>query len=105
MMKPHLLLLKEQFTQFELLYTLATMRSRYSMRMYELLKSYECQRQHAFGIDELKKSLSAEKYSRFPDFRRNVLDVAVKEINGLSDIRVAYRIERRAAGTPSCCSP
>jgi plasmid replication initiation protein len=93
MMKPHLLLLKEQFTQFELLYTLA-MRSRYSMRMYELLKSYEYQRQHAFGIDELKKSLSAEKYSRFPDFRRNVLDVAVKEINGLSDIRVAYRIEK-----------
>jgi plasmid replication initiation protein len=34
--------------------------------------------------------LSAENYFRFPDFQRRVLDVAMSEINNLSDINVTY---------------
>jgi plasmid replication initiation protein len=91
MMKPYLLFLKERYTQYELLYTLA-MKSQYSLRLYELLKSYEYQRIRTFDIEELKLRLSAENYKRFPDFKRYVLDRAIEEINTLSDIDVTYII-------------
>lgn len=90
-MKPYLLQLQERFTQYELLYTLA-MRSQYSIRLYELLKSYEYKRRKVFDIEELKRLLSAENYSRFPDFKRYVLDISMREINDLSDLTVTYEI-------------
>lgn len=91
MMKPYLLHLREKYTQYELLYTLA-MKSNYSLRLYELLKSYEYQHAKTFDIDELRKLLSAENYFRFPDFKRRVLEVAMQEINTVSDINVTYGI-------------
>jgi plasmid replication initiation protein len=92
-MKPYLLHLKERFTQYELLYTLA-MRSQYSVHLYELFKSYAFQHNKKFDIEALKKKLMAEKYKNFPDFQRNVLNIAVREINDVSDIFVEYQIIR-----------
>jgi len=89
MIKPYLLFLRERYTQYELLYTLA-MKSQYSIRLYELLKSYEYQRTKAFDISELKIRLSAENYERFPDFKRKVLDIAIGEINSFTDIEISY---------------
>ena len=91
MMKPYLLQLKNHFTQYELLYILA-MKSQYSLRLYELLKSYEYQEKKIFDIDELKKRLSAEKYRLFADFNKRVLSIALREVNALSDITVTYEI-------------
>jgi plasmid replication initiation protein len=88
-MKPYLLDLQENFTQYSLMYTLA-MRSQYSIRLYELLKSYQFKKYQPFEIDELKRLLHAEKYERYPDFRRKVLEIAVREINELTDISVSY---------------
>ena len=90
-MKPYLLQLQERFTQYELLYTLA-MRSQYSIRLYELLKSYEYQHRKIFDIEDLKRILSAENYNRFPDFKRKVLDISLREINDLSDLNATYEI-------------
>jgi Protein involved in initiation of plasmid replication len=94
MMKPYLLQLQERFTQYELLYTLA-MRSQYSIRLYELLKSYEYQRRKIFDLEKLKHMLSAENYGRYPDFKRKVLDIAMREINDLSDLAVTYEIIKK----------
>jgi plasmid replication initiation protein len=91
--KPYLLQLKEKFTQYELLYTLA-MKSQYSIRLYEILKSYEYRHGQTFSLDELKKKLSAENYSRYPDFKRKVLDISMREINELSDLTVTYSIQK-----------
>lgn len=91
MMKPYLLQLQERFTQYELIYTLA-MHSQYSIRLYELLKSYEYQHRKIFNIDDLKRILSAENYTRFPDFKRYVLDISMREINNLSDLNITYEI-------------
>lgn len=90
-MRPYLLQLQERFTSYELLYTLA-MKSQYSVRLYELLKSYEYRHRKIFEIEELKRILSAENYSRFPDFKRYVLDISMREINDLSDLAVTYEI-------------
>jgi len=94
LMRPYLLELKEHFTTYSLYYTLA-MKSKYSIRIYELLKSYENLSEYTFGIDELKKQLSAEKYETYKDFRVNVLDTASKEINDFSDITVTYTVEKK----------
>lgn len=92
-MKPYLLQLKGTFTQYELLYTLA-MKSQYSIKLYELLKSYEFKHSKEFDIDELKKLLIAENYDRFPDFKRKVLDIAMREIESFSDLVVSYEIKK-----------
>ena len=90
-MKPYLLQLQKSFTMYEIMYILA-MKSQYSIRLYEILKSYEYQHKKVFDIEEFKRLLSAENYIRFPDFKRRVLDVAMREINDLSDINVTYEV-------------
>ncbi|MCL2375374.1 MAG: replication initiation protein [Firmicutes bacterium] len=88
-MKPHLLELKKQFTQYELIHTLA-MRSQYAIRLYELLKSYEYRKKWVVDIDELKRLLTAENYTTFKDFRVRVIEIALREINTLTDINIEY---------------
>ena len=77
------------YTQYELLSTLP-MKSSYSFRIYELLKSYAFQKQHTFNIDDIKKQLVATNYINFKDFRKYVLEVATKEINLYTDIEVSW---------------
>lgn len=90
-MRPYLLQLQSHFTKYDLYYILA-MKSQYSIRMYELLKSYENLGTFTVDLNDLKRALSAEKYGRWPDFRRYVLDKSVSEINTYSDITVVYQI-------------
>jgi len=93
-MKPYLLKLKEKFTKYSLYFTLA-MKSRYSIRLYELLKSYQYKNECEFEIEQLKKMLFAETYNSFKDFRVKVLDIAMREINDYGDISVTYELERQ----------
>ena len=91
---PYLLQLKEHFTQYSLYHILA-MKSQYSVRLYELLKSYQNMNTWTFSIDKLKHLLGAETYHLFADFRRKVLEVAVKEIELYSDISVNYELMKK----------
>lgn len=89
---PFLFDLGQKFTEYRLIQILG-MKSAYSVRIYELLKSYAYQKSKTFNLDELKRKLMVdgiESYNRFPDFRRFVLDIAVKEINKLTDLDVSY---------------
>lgn len=85
----HVIGLFGNYTQYELLSTLP-MKSSYSFRIYELLKSYAFARQHTFDIDDLKAKLAAENYINFKDFRRFVLEVATREINLYTDIEMSW---------------
>ena len=77
------------YTQYELLSTLP-MKSAYSFRIYELLKSYAFTKSHTFKVDDLKQKLGAEHYTNFKDFRNRVISTAVKEINLYTDIEVSW---------------
>lgn len=77
------------YTQYELLCTLP-MRSQYSFRLYELLKSYAFAGKHTFDIDTLKTLLNATTYKNFKDFRIKVLKISMEEINLYTDIEVNY---------------
>jgi plasmid replication initiation protein len=100
-MMPYLLELARQreegggfYTNFTIRYILP-MRSQYSVRLYELLKSYQKNNNEWwFKIDSLKRLLDCQHYRRFADFRINVLEPAIKEINEYSDILVRYETEK-----------
>lgn len=90
---PYLFDLGQRFTQYQL-YNILAMKSAFSVRMYELLKSYAFQKSKTFDIDELKLLLSVENvksYVNFKDFRRYVLEKAQEEINELTDITISFK--------------
>lgn len=88
-MRPFLLDLKKQFTTYHLFNILA-FKSRYSLRVYELLKSYANLGTWEIDILQLKKMVDAEQYVNFKDFRNRVLNVAQKEIQKFADINFTY---------------
>jgi len=88
-LKVHLLQMSKQFTEYSLYYTLQ-MKSQYSIRVYELLKSHAIQKTWTVEIEELKMMLDCSNYKKWIDFRINVLEKAVKEINKLTDIKIEY---------------
>jgi plasmid replication initiation protein len=91
-MTPHLFDLQAKFLSYGLKNILA-MKSQYSIRLYEILKSYAFQKSKTFEIDELKRLLMVEtvkSYGNYNLFKTKVLDVAQEEINELTDITVFF---------------
>lgn len=110
-MAPYLFDLKNKFLSYGLK-NILNMTSQYSIRLYELLRSYHDERigmtdhrnlvkrdlspqktSHTIDLDELKKQLMVENiksYSNFAAFRRKVLDIAKSEINILTDTDISF---------------
>ena len=89
---PYLFDLGQKFTQYQL-YNILAMKSAFSIRIYELLKSYAFQKSKTFDIDELKQLLMVDglkTYQNFNNFRTKVLEKAQKEINELTDININF---------------
>ena len=93
-MKPYLLQLKEKFTEYELIYTL-NFKSKYSIRLYEFLKSIHYNKMQAYTqtlpIDKFQKVMDST-YANFKDFHTRALKPAQKEINEYSDILFNYEL-------------
>lgn len=89
---PYLFDLGQKFTQYQL-YNILAMKSAFSVRIYELLKSYAYQRSKTFEIDELKRLLGVENiksYKEYAPFRQKVLEKAQEEINGQTDLNIYF---------------
>ena len=89
---PYLFDLGKRFTQYQL-HNILAMKSAFSVRIYELMKSYLFQKSKTFDIDELKYLLMVENvksYVNFKDFRIYVLEKAQAEINELTDINIHF---------------
>lgn len=101
--KPYVLELEKWFTQYQLK-NILEFNSYYAIRLYEILKcedgKYRNEKlKHEFTVEELKQFFDCEgKYKLFADFKRNVIEVAVREINEKSDIwiDVSYKKTSRA---------
>jgi len=104
-LKPYLLQLKSRFTQYRL-HNVVRFKSSYSIRLYELLKSYEYLGEgecfyREFSLLELKTCFGVEngKYEIFSHFKSRIIEPSVKEVNLHSDIfisSVKYIKEGRA---------
>lgn len=79
-MKQHYLALSKHFTQYNLIEFLK-LQSTYSQKLFELLKSWSNVPEFTIGIDDLKDCLGVpETLSRYPDFRRFVLEKSFNDI-------------------------
>ena len=68
------------------------MDSKYSMRIYELMKSWEGCGRKEFEIDDFRSQIDAEQksYENFGKFHQGVLRPSVEEINKVTDLELSY---------------
>jgi plasmid replication initiation protein len=91
-LKPYMLKLNSMFTQYKLA-NILNMKSKYSPRIYEILKCHEFKKQGyiEIEIEELRKLLKAENiYPLYADFKRYIIQRTQKELKKLSDINFDY---------------
>lgn len=94
-LKPYLLQLKGYFTQYEL-ESVVSFKSAYSIRIFELLKAEQFKAtrngffKRTFHYEELRANIGIEtnEYALFADFRRYVIEIAVREINASSNLEI-----------------
>ena len=93
-MRPFFIHLKKNFTMIDTIYQYHFRKSKYTSRLYELFSSYHHRVDESwtqnFQLSELRALTGTEHYSLWADFRRFVLEPAVKEINEASDLNVSY---------------
>lgn len=106
---PFLFDLREKYLSYGLI-NILNFNSKYSIRIYELLKAQYNLKRSQYGkqrsetptiewtvdLAELRHLLMLDegeeknKLSRYPDFRRKVLEISQEEINALSDIKFFF---------------
>lgn len=100
---PYLFDLKERYTQYKLENVLV-FKGKYTIRLYEILRSYITQAAIDAGrevevmlsLDELREKLCCSKYPRWAEFNRNVICRAVDEINACNEeINVSYDVYKK----------
>lgn len=85
----YLFALSEQYTQYSL-YNALCLSHKYSIRLYEYLYSMRYKGQFMVSIDELKKRIDAERYTKISHFKDRVLEPAIEEIDTMTDLEVEY---------------
>ncbi len=109
-LKPFLLDLKASFTKYELA-EIIKLNSIYGIRLYEIIRSYmddynlpyaDHKSEISISMEVLRKATSTEtKFTRHYDFKKKVIDVAVKEINRCSKYHITaepYKSGRNVLG-------
>ncbi|UOR48499.1 replication initiation protein (plasmid) [Helicobacter pylori] len=95
-LKPYLLGLRKNFTQIPLQHILP-IRSGYAIRIYQMLLSELKQNRNEVTryLIELQDVLCVPKsYYKWKDFKNNVLEPSLKEINATTDIIASYRTKK-----------
>jgi plasmid replication initiation protein len=88
-MMPFLTKISRDFTKYKLSHVLK-FKSAYSYRLYEWL-CYWGRSEHVVAVDWIREKFQLiDKYPKIADFKKDVIDVAVKEISATSDIKVTY---------------
>ncbi len=90
-LKPHLLELKRRFLRYDM-QNIVGLQSVHSVRMFEILKSYEYLGEVSFEVEFLKTVLElGDKYKLYADFRRYVIDKAREDLTKYCDIFFDYQ--------------
>ena len=86
-LKPYMLQLKELYTSYKL-ENILSLKSKYSLRLFELLKSNEYKKIWNIELEELKKLLGAteKSYSIYQNVKNRIILKAQKELKEKTDI-------------------
>lgn len=84
--------LEEHFTRYHI-DQVSKFKSKYSIRLYELvIKWLENKKTQKYAIEDFREKMGlSNEYKQMSDFKINVLDKALKEINDYSDINLKYK--------------
>ena len=95
---PFFVNLGKEYTRYNVEIMLS-LSSKYSQRMFELLRMFQGRKQQEFSLDflELKESFCCEKYT-YKDFRINVLEVAQKELFDKAGISFDFNTGNKQRG-------
>lgn len=88
--------LSERYTTYFLNQT-SELTSMYAIRIYEMLVQWrQAKVIPSISVEELRSRLDIKdnEYPRMHDFKRNVLDLAVTQINERTDLKVSYAQEK-----------
>lgn len=90
-LKPYMLGLKEFYTSYRLENVLS-LKSKYSIRLYEVLKSNLFKKKITIEIEELRKMVSANEktYNTYGNFKSKILIQAQKELKDKTDITFEF---------------
>jgi len=101
-LKPYLVDLKNNFTSFQL-YCVLSMSSKYAKWMYVQFSRWKDVGYYSYELDDLKillnlkdpKGKTPEQYKQWGQFKDNVLEPSVRQINEYSDINISFQIEKK----------
>ena len=94
-LRPYLKNLSKSFTAYQLINALC-LRQKYSLRLYELCKSYLWLGKWETSVDNFREiMLIGNKYELFKEMKRNVIDNSIAEINKYTDINIKYETIRK----------
>lgn len=107
-LQPYLIDLHRQYEETGICYTtynlmmVLKMKSKYGIRLYELIKSYSNNDRWIFETEELKELMCAydkdgkllipKTWSDFSHFKTKVLEPAIADINKSSDLHIGYDV-------------
>lgn len=101
--KPYLFELKDNFTSYQL-HSALKLSSKYAKRIYQLASQWKnIGETKSYELEEFKIMLKlkdptgkrAEQFERISDFKKFVLDIAVRQITENTDLTVSYRLFKK----------
>lgn len=94
-LKPYLLQLKSHYTSYKLS-NILSLKSTYSIRLYELAKKWQHLGNWTCPVEDLKVYLGATKstFDRYNLFKVRVLELAINELNEKTDVKLSF-VEKR----------
>jgi plasmid replication initiation protein len=94
---PYLSMIQREFTSYELRHV-ATMRSTYGVRLYELLQQYRDFGEREIEIEDLRRMFGVPEgsYKAIKDLKHRVIEPAVRDVCEKSDLTVTWT--QRKAG-------
>jgi len=98
---PYLCQLEKQFTKYQLR-NISAFKRVYSIRLYELLTQYRTLKSRIVSVLDLRIALKLDdKFPEWFEFKRNVVDSSIKEINEKSDLLIEYELIRKGRSIDS----
>ena len=89
-LRPYLLELRKNFTSYQLINVLC-LKSKYSIRLYEIFKSYLWIGKWEVNINEFREMIYLnDKYKLYKELKRNVIEPSIAEINKYTDLTIEY---------------
>ena len=97
-LRPYLLDIKGNFTKYNLV-NILVLHSKYSVRLYEIFKSYLWLNKYEVDLDEFRKILNIKGYEDYTELKRKVILPSIKEINKYTDLDIKFEAIKKGKRT------